>query len=99
MVDMLLFRAFQWWICSCVELVNGGYAHVQWWSMLDMAYAVVVNVGYAHVQWWSMVDMLMCRSGQWWICSCAVMVNGGYTHVQWWICSCLELVNGGYAHV
>ena len=40
------------------------YTPVQWWSMLDMACAVMVNVGYAHVQWWSMVEIQMCSSGQ-----------------------------------
>ena len=63
-------RAGQCRKCSCVELVNGGYAHVQWWSKLDMACAVVVNVGYD-----------MCSGGQWWICSCVELVNGGYAHV------------------
>ena len=29
-------RAGQWWICSCAVVANGGYAHVQWWSMVDM---------------------------------------------------------------
>ena len=63
-------RPGQFWICPCVELVNGGYAHVQWWSMLDIlkcsggqwwicSCAVVVNNGYVHAQSWSMVDMLM----------------------------------------
>ena len=47
---------------------------------------VVMNGGYAHVQWWSIMDMFMRRAGQWWICSCAVVVNGG-------ICSCVVVVN------
>ena len=34
--------------------------------------------GYAHLQSQSLVDMLMCRGGQFWICSGAVGVNGGY---------------------
>ena len=71
MVDMPMCRAGQWWISPCVELVNGGYAHVRWWSMFDMACVELVNVGYTHVQWWSMLDM-----------ACAVVVNGGYAHVQ-----------------
>ena len=39
MVDMLMCRADQWWICSCVELVNGGYAHV------------LINDGFSFVEW------------------------------------------------
>ena len=67
-------RAGQWWISPCVELVNGAYTHVQWWSMLDIfmcradqwciySCEVVANGGYTHVQWWSMLDMLRCSSG------------------------------------
>ena len=52
----------QWWIRSCVELVNGGYAHVQWWIFSCVE---LVDGGYTHVQSWSMVDMFMCRAGQW----------------------------------
>ena len=40
--------------------------------------------GYVHVQSWPMVDILVCSGGQWWICSCAELVNGAYTHVQQW---------------
>ena len=36
MVHILMCSSGQWWIFSCVELINGGYTHVQWWSMLDM---------------------------------------------------------------
>ena len=71
-------RAGQWWICSCVELVNGGYAHVQSWS-------IVIILMFSGGQCWicsgavvvyeSMMDMLMCISGEWRICSCAVVVN------------------------
>ena len=60
-----------------------------------------------------MVEMLMCSGGQWWICSGAVVVNGGFAHVEWWskidmfmcssgqgwICSCVVVVIGGYVHV
>ena len=60
-------------------VVNGEYAHVQWWSMVDMfrcsgghcwifSCAVVVNGGYTHMQWW--------------ICSCEELVNGGYAHMK-----------------
>ena len=69
-------RAGQWWICSCVDLVNGGYVHVQWWicSCVELANAMVdmlrcssgqcmLNGGFTCVQWWSMVDMLICSSG------------------------------------
>ena len=63
--DMLMCRSGQWWISSCDVVANGGYAQVQWWSMVDILMcksdqlsiclcAVVVNGGYAHVQWWSM---------------------------------------------
>ena len=70
--------------------------------------------GYAHVQSWSLVDMLMCRGGQWWICSGAGVVNCVYAQVQqWWslvdmltcksdqlsICSCAVVLNSGYIHV
>ena len=41
----------------------------------------------------------MCRGGQYWICSGAMVVTGGYAHVWWWICSCVKLVNGGLANV
>ena len=34
------------------------------------------------------LDILICRAGQWWICSCPVIVDGVYTHVQWWKYSC-----------
>ena len=69
--DMLSCSGVQRWICSCVvvvnggicsgaELVIGGYAYVQRWSMVDMltcrscqlcicSGAVVVNGGYAHM--------------------------------------------------
>ena len=50
----------------------------------------------------SMVDMPMCRAGQWWICSCAVVVNVGYgmcSGGQCWIYFCTVMVNVGYAHV
>ena len=54
----------------------------------------------------------MCRSDQWWICSYAELINGGYALVQslsmvdmlmcragqWWICACAVMVNGGYTH-
>ena len=62
-----------------------------------------------------MVDILMCKSDQLSICLCAVVVNGGYAHVQWWsmegyahvvavncqssIRSCALVVNSGYIHV
>ena len=52
----------------------------------------VVIGGYAQVQSQSLVDMLMCSGGQLWICSGAVVVNGGYAHVGWWLVE-------GYAHV
>ena len=69
--------------------------------------------GYAQVQSWSLVDMLVCRGGQWLICSGAGVVNCVYAQVQWWsmvdmlmcrsdqlsICSCAVVLNGGYAHV
>ena len=59
------------------------------------------------------MDMLMCRGGQWWICSGAGVVNCVYGQVQWWsmvdmlmyrsdqlsICSCAVVLNGEYAHV
>ena len=44
----------QIWICSCAELVNGGYAHVNSFSMVDM---LICSSG----QW---RDMLMCSCGQ-----------------------------------
>ena len=51
--------------------------------------------GYAQVQSQSLVDMLMCRGGQLLICSGAVVVNGGYAHVEWTEWWSIE----GYAHV
>ena len=48
--------------------------------------------GYAYVQRWSMVDILLCSGDQWWIYSCAVVVNSGYAQVQRWSIE-------GYAHV
>ena len=85
----------------CVELVNGGYAHVQWWSILDMlrCSAVVVNVEYAHVQWWSMVNILIRSSGYVHVKSWSMRDMLMCSIVLWWICSCVELVNGGNAHV
>ena len=89
--DMLRCRAGHWWICLCAEVVNGGYAQVQWCPKVDM---LMCSGG----QW---RDMLRCRAGHWWICLCAEVVNGGYAQVQelsivymlrcsggqWWICS------------
>ena len=44
--------------------------------------------GNTHMQWWkyscAVVDMFMSRAGQLKICSCAVVVNVGYAHMQWW---------------
>ena len=89
MVNMLMWSGGQWWICSCVEVANGEYAHVKKWSI----------EGYAQVQSWSLVDILMCRGGQWWICSGAGVVNCVYAQVQWWsmegrIYSCVGVING-----
>ena len=92
MVDMLRCNGCHWLICSCAELVIGGYAQAQSWSLMDIVMCRVVNGGYAQVQWWSMVDMLTCRSDQLSICSCAVVLNGEYAHVEWWSME-------GYAHV
>ena len=52
-MHMFMFRSGQWCICLCSVVVNGGNAHVQWWSIK----------GYAYVQSWSMVDILMCSGG------------------------------------
>ena len=111
--DMLRCRAGHWWICLCAEVVNGGYAQVQWCPKVDMLmcsggqwrdmlrcraghwldmpmcrggqFWICSGAGAgAQVQWWSMVDMLTCRSDQLSICSCAVMLNGEYAHVEWW---------------
>ena len=49
MVDMLMCSGVQTWICSCAELVNGGYAHVQWWSMEGYQICSCVRVVYAMV--------------------------------------------------
>ena len=59
--DMLRCSGVERWICSCVEVVNGGYAQVQelsivymlrcsggqWWICSRVG---VINCQYAHVQ-------------------------------------------------
>ena len=63
-------------------VMNGGYAHVEWWSMMDM---FMRRAG----QWW----ICSCEyvAGQWWICSCE------YVAGQLQMCSCVIVANSGYA--
>ena len=42
-----------------------------------------------------MVDMFMCSGGEWWICSCAVVFNVGYVHVQSWSMVDMFMCSGG----
>ena len=71
-------------ICLYALVVNDGYAHVQWWSIVDVdklmcsccqcwicSHAELVNGGSAHVNSWSMMDVLYVE-----------VANIGYGHVK-----------------
>ena len=55
-------------------VVNGGYAQVQSWSLMDILVCrggqwwkcsdTVVNCGSAHVKLWPMMDILVCSGDQ-----------------------------------
>ena len=82
MMDMLMCRSCQRWICSCLVVVNGEYDHVKSWSMMDV---LMCSSGQYRI--WSckvvvIVDMLMFSGDQW--------RDIRYAHVlewsmQWWI--------------
>ena len=62
-------------IQSCRVVMNGGYAHVQWWSMMDMFMRRAC-------QWW----ICSCEyvAGQLQMCSCVIVANSGYAYVKYW---------------
>ena len=70
-------------IQSCRVVMNGGYAHVQWWSLMDI---FMRRAG----QWWICSCEYVAVNGV--ISSFEAVVNGG-------ICSCELVANGRYAHV